>query len=70
MKKVSPTESCNGRNCLSVSVQPISASEFTDTKEVGVMRVIRFIGSVIRLRSIGLAIWLDKYENFKPRHKK
>jgi len=33
-------------------------------------RAWRFVASVIRLRSVALAIWLDKYDNFKPNHQK
>ena len=32
------------------------------------MRLIRFISSCIRLRSISLALWVDSYENFKTTH--
>ena len=35
-----------------------------------VMRFIRFIASVIRLRSLGCASWIDAYDNFKPGHGK
>lgn len=34
------------------------------------MRLIRFIASVIRLRSFSLALWVDAYENVKPGHGK
>lgn len=33
-------------------------------------RAIRFIGHVIRMRSISLALWVDAYENHKPGHGK
>jgi len=32
------------------------------------MRLIRFIVSVYRLRSISLARWVADYDNFKPTH--
>lgn len=31
-------------------------------------RLIRFIKSCIRLRSVRLAIWLDQYDNHNPRY--
>lgn len=34
------------------------------------MRLIRFIGHCIRLRSVRLAIWVDAYDNHKPPHGK
>jgi len=34
------------------------------------MRLVRFLASVIRLRSISCAIWLDAYDNYKPGHGK
>ena len=34
------------------------------------VRAIRFICSCIRLRSISRAIWLDKFDTFKPGHGK
>jgi hypothetical protein len=33
-------------------------------------RVIRFLGHVIRMRSIGLALWVSQYENHNPTHGK
>ena len=30
-------------------------------------RLIRFIRSCIRLRSVRLALWLDQYDNHKPK---
>jgi hypothetical protein len=30
-------------------------------------RIVRFIRSCIRLRSVSLAIWLDQYESHKPK---
>ncbi len=30
-------------------------------------RLIRFIRSCIRLRSVSLAIWLDQYDSHKPK---
>lgn len=32
-------------------------------------RAFRFVGHVIRLRSIPLALWVDQYEAFQPAHK-
>ena len=32
------------------------------------MRLIRFIASCIRLRSIRLAIWVDAYDQHKPKY--
>jgi len=32
------------------------------------MRLIRFISSCIRLRSISLALWVDAYDSHKPTH--
>lgn len=34
------------------------------------MRLIRFIGHCIRLRSVSRALWVDAYENHKPAHGK
>lgn len=31
------------------------------------MRFLRFLASVIRLRSVSLALWVDAYDNFKPK---
>ena len=31
-------------------------------------RLIRFLQSWIRLRSIALAIWVDQYDNYKTKH--
>ena len=31
------------------------------------MRFIRFIKSCIRLRSVSLALWVDQYEQHKPK---
>jgi hypothetical protein len=31
-------------------------------------RVIRFIKSCIRLRSVRLALWVDAYDQHKPRY--
>lgn len=31
------------------------------------MRFARFIASCIRLRSVRLALWLDQYDNHKPK---
>lgn len=33
-------------------------------------RAVRFIGHVIRMRSISLALWVDAFENHKPHHGK
>lgn len=33
-------------------------------------RALRFIGHLIRMRSIGLALWVDAFENHKPHHGK
>lgn len=30
-------------------------------------RIVRFIKSCIRLRSVRLAIWLDQYDSHKPK---
>lgn len=30
-------------------------------------RIVRFIKSCIRLRSVSLAIWLDQYDTHKPK---
>lgn len=30
-------------------------------------RIVRFIKSCIRLRSVRLAIWLDQYDTHKPK---
>lgn len=32
------------------------------------MRLIRFIVSAYRLRSISLALWVRAYEDYKPTH--
>lgn len=31
-------------------------------------RLARFIASCIRLRSVSLALWLDQYDNHKPKY--
>ena len=31
-------------------------------------RIARFIKSCIRLRSVSLALWIDAYDNHKPRY--
>lgn len=31
-------------------------------------RLLRFIASAIRLRSISFALWVDDFENHKPTH--
>lgn len=31
-------------------------------------RFVRFIKSCIRLRSVSLALWLDQYNNHKPKY--
>ena len=30
-------------------------------------RIVRFIKSCIRLRSVSLALWIDQYEQHKPK---
>jgi hypothetical protein len=30
-------------------------------------RIVRFIASCIRLRSVRLALWVDQYEQHKPK---
>jgi hypothetical protein len=32
------------------------------------MRLIRFISSCIRLRSVSLALWVRAYEDYTPTH--
>jgi len=34
------------------------------------MRILRFIGHWVRLRSFSLALWVDQYENHTPSHGK
>ena len=32
------------------------------------MRLIRFIRHWVRMRSLSLALWLDEYDNHKPKY--